>query len=107
MRRGEVWWANLDPTIGSEVKKTRPCVIVSNDSANRAQSRVQVVPLTSAQPAMIYPWEARITLNGRDSKAMADQIRTLSKARLTGLVGTTSRQELAALENALRFQLEL
>jgi mRNA-degrading endonuclease toxin of MazEF toxin-antitoxin module len=56
---------------------------------------------------MIYTWKARITLNGRDSKAMADQIRTLPKARPPGLAGVTSRQERAALENALRFQLEL
>jgi mRNA interferase MazF len=107
MKRGEIWWVNLDPTIGSEIKKRRPCVIVSNDASNRAQSRVQVVPMTSASPARVYPWEARVTLNGRTSKALADQIRTVAKARLASLAGATSTKELVALEDALRFQLAL
>lgn len=107
MRRGEVWWVNLDPTIGSEIKKRRPCVIVSNEASNRAQSRVQVAPMTSAHPARIYPWEAGVTLGGRASKALADQIRTVSKTRLVSLAGATSAGELAALDDALRFQLGL
>lgn len=107
MKRGEIWWVNLDPTVGSEIEKRRPCVIVSNDSANRAQSRVQVAPMTSAQPARVYPWEARVTLNGRTSKALADQIRTVSKTRLVSLAGAANAAEMAALEDALRFQLGL
>lgn len=107
MKRGEIWWANLDPTIGSEIRKRRPCVIISNDASNRAQSRVQVAPMTSAQPASAYPWEARVTLDGKTSKALADQIRTLSKNRLVSLAGTASSTEMAALEDALRFQFGL
>lgn len=107
MKRGEIWWVNLDPTIGSEIQKRRPCVIVSNDASNRAQSRVQVAPMTSAQPTRIYPWEAGIAFNGRASKALADQIRTVSKQRLVSLVGTASKSEASALDDALRFQLAL
>jgi mRNA interferase MazF len=107
VKRGEIWWVNLDPTIGSEIRKRRPCVIVSNDASNRAQSRVQVAPMTTAQPTRIYPWEARITLNGAASKALADQIRTVSKTRLASLAGAASGAELSALEDALRFQLAL
>lgn len=107
MKRGEIWWVNLDPTIGSEIKKRRSCVIVSNDASNRAQSRVQVAPMTCAQPTRIYPWEAGVTLNGRTSKALADQIRTVSKTRLVALAGAASASEMAALEEALRFQLGL
>lgn len=107
MKRGEIWWVNLDPAIGSEIQKRRPCVIVSNNASNRAQTRVQVVPMTSANPARIYPWEAAVTVGGRTSKALADQIRTVSKARLVSLAGTTSAVELAAIEDALRFQLGL
>jgi mRNA interferase MazF len=107
VKRGEIWWVNLDPTIGSEIQKRRPCVIVSNDASNRAQSRVQVAPMTSAQPARIYPWEASVTLNGRTSKALADQIRTVSKQRLVSLAGAVSSSEAAALDDALRFQLAL
>jgi len=107
VRRGEIWWANLDPTIGSEIQKRRPCVIVSNDGSNRAQTRVQVAPMTSAQPARIYPWEARVSLDGRTSKALADQIRTVSKTRLVALAGAANATEMAALDDALRFQLAL
>ncbi|MGQ0532738.1 MAG: type II toxin-antitoxin system PemK/MazF family toxin [Caulobacteraceae bacterium] len=107
MKRGEIWWVNLDPTLGSEIKKRRPCVIVSNDASNRAQSRVQVVPMTSAQPARVYPWEARVILNGRNSKALADQIRTVAKLRLVSLAGVANQTEMAALEDALRYQLAL
>lgn len=107
MKRGEVWWVNLDPTIGSEIQKRRPCVIVSNDRANGVQSRVQVAPMTSAQTTRVYPWEAGVTLNGRVSKALADQIRTVSKLRLVSLAGSLSRSELAMLEDALRYQLDL
>jgi mRNA interferase MazF len=107
VKRGEIWWVNLDPTIGSEIKKHRPCVIVSNDASNRAQSRVQAAPMTSAQPANVYPWEAAITLNGRASKALADQIRTVSKTRLVALAGVASAAEMSAIEDALSFQLGL
>jgi mRNA interferase MazF len=107
VRRGEIWWVNLDPTIGSEIQKRRPCVIVSNDASNRAQSRVQVAPMTSAQPARVYPWEAALVPSGRASKALADQIRTVSKQRLVSLAGAASAQEIAAIDDALRFQLAL
>ena len=107
MKRGEIWWVNLDPTVGSEINKRRPAVIVSNDASNRAQSRVQVAPMTSATPDRIYPWEAGVTLNGRPSKALADQIRTVSKTRLMSLAGAANAREMASLEDALRFQLAL
>ncbi len=107
MKRGEIWWVNLDPTLGSEIKKRRPCVIVSNDASNRAQSRVQVAPMTSSKPAKIYPWEAAISLGGDKSKALADQIRTVSKMRLINLAGAANAREMSALNDALRFQLSL
>jgi mRNA interferase MazF len=106
MRRGEIWWVEFDPARGSETKKRRPAVIVSNDSSNSAQSRVQVVPLTS-QMQRVYPWEAAVKLKGKASKAMADQIRTVAKARLVAIAGTTTQRELSAIEDAIRFQLGL
>jgi mRNA interferase MazF len=106
MKRGEIWWVDFDPSIGSEVKKRRPAVIISNDASNAAQSRVQVVPLMSAS-GRIYPWEAPVQLGRTPSKAMADQVRTVAKAGLSSRAGATSARELRAIENAVRFQLGL
>jgi len=72
MKRGDVWWVEFDPVLGSEIKKTRPAIIVSNDSANRHLTRVIVVPLTS-NTERLYPGEALVTLSDQPSKAMADR----------------------------------
>lgn len=106
MKRGEVWWVQFDPAIGSEVQKTRPAVIVSNDAANRNLARVIVLPLTSST-TRIYPGEALVTVAGQQSKVMADQIMAADKARLSNLVGTLSKADMLAVEDAVRVQLGL
>ena len=106
MQRGEVWWVEFDPAVGSEIRKTRPGIIVSNNSANRNLSRVIVVPLTG-NTERIYPGEARVSFLGTDSKAMADQIMTADKVRLKSRIDELSKADMLAVEHALRVQLAL
>jgi mRNA interferase MazF len=105
-RRGDVWWVSFDPSVGGEIQKTRPAVVLSNDSANTALNRVIVVPISS-QVAKVYPGEALITLNGDRRKAMADQIMTASKQRLKSKMGQLSRADVTAVESALLLQLAI
>ncbi len=106
MRRGEAHWVDFDPARGGEVRKRRPAIIVSNNDANVAQNRVQVVPLTS-NTSRVYAWEALVTVDGKPAKAMADQIRTVAKERLRGYIGTLTQPEVLAVEQAIRLQLGL
>lgn len=106
MKRGEVWWVNFDPAVGSEIRKERPAIIVSNDMANRLLSRVQVVPITS-NVDRLYPSETYITLNGEQRKAMADQLATVSKQRLRSKLGEISKSDMTSVERVIKVQLGL
>ena len=103
-RRGEVWWVAFDPSVGGEIQKTRPALIISNNAANAALNRVIVIPLTS-QVAKIYPGEALVTLNGEQRKVMADQVTTASKQRLRTKLGSLDQADITTVENALLLQL--
>jgi len=106
MKRREVWWVIFDPSVGGEIKKKRPAVIVSNDVSNKFLNRIQVVPLTS-KTDHLYPSEALVVLEGKESKAMADQLATVSKSRLFRRAGTLSPEDMRKIEEAIKIQLDI
>ncbi len=85
VRRGEVYWVNLDPTIGTEIKKTRPALVISPDDLNAALPRVIIAPLTSqGQPLGCRP---EVTFAGKSARILLDQLRSVDKHRLAGKMG--------------------
>ena len=106
MKRGEVWWVNFDPSLGGELGKKRPAVIISNNVASKYLNRVQIVPLTT-KVGRVYPSEAVVMLNDRQNKAMADQLTTVSKQRLINQAGVLTNADLRKVEHAVKVQLGL
>jgi mRNA interferase MazF len=106
MKRCEVWWVNFDPSISGEIQKKRPAVIVSNNASNRFLNRIQIVPLTS-NTERLYPSEALVAFEGKESKAMADQMVTVSKSRLLSCAGTISWEDMHKVEEAIKIQLAI
>ena len=105
-KRGDVWLVSFDPSIGGEIQKTRPALVLSNDTANALLNRVQVVPISS-QTGRLYPAEAFLTLNGERRKAMADQITTASKQRLVRRLGTLAAEDVTNVVKAVCVQLSI
>ena len=91
MNRFDVYWANLDPATGVEIKKTRPVVIVSPDELNRHLGSVICAPLTSR--LRNYPFRPLVTINGTQGQVALDQIRALDKARLQKSIGRLHKEE--------------
>jgi len=104
--RGEVWLVEFGPSRGGEIQKARPAVVLSHDTANGLLNRVQVVPVSS-QMQRLYAPETQITLNGAARKAMADQITTVTKARLRRRLGKLAPEDIEAVARVVRLQLGL
>jgi mRNA interferase MazF len=100
---------NLDPAVGSEIAKTRPVLIISNDTGNQYADRVIVAPISSGGIAKIYPFEVRLNAGeaglSKDSKILLDQIRTLDKSRLGNQIGTLTVERLEEVNRAIRLSL--
>ncbi|MDO5104156.1 MAG: type II toxin-antitoxin system PemK/MazF family toxin [Lautropia sp.] len=96
----------FDPAVGSEIQKTRPAVIVSNDAANRHLARVVVVPITTNTERQ-YPGEAIVSIAGEQRKVMADQIMAADKSRLRQSIAVLSKADMLAVEDAIKVHLGL
>jgi mRNA interferase MazF len=104
--RGSVWWVSLDPAQGSEIRKTRPCVVLTHDTLNRLRRKVVVIPLSTAakpHPPITVP----VACQGRPVVAVIDQIRAVAKHRLKSKLEDMVAADLAAIGRALSTILEI
>lgn len=110
IQRGEIYWANLSPTIGSEIAKRRPVLIVSNDRNNQFADTVTILPITSTTDK-IYPFEVLLKANDanlkNDSKVKANQIRTIDKQRLERKIGQLTIAKFKEVEEAILIHLDI
>ncbi|MAE42920.1 PemK family transcriptional regulator [Candidatus Woesearchaeota archaeon] len=111
VRRGEIWIVNLDPTLGHEIKKARPGVIIQNDIGNEYSPITIIAPITSQNVEKIYPFEVSLTkkITGldKDSKVLLNQIRAIDKKRLVKKLGKVDVETLNKVDYAIRVSLGL
>ena len=107
-QRGEIWLVRLDPTVGSEIKKTRPTLIVSNNTSNQCSNLVTILPI-SDKSSKIFPFEVEISDSAtglsKPSKIRCNQVRTVDKERLVKKLGNASRELVPKIEEALKLHL--
>lgn len=105
-RRGDVYWVNLDPTVGTEINKKRPCLIISSDEGNEESSRVAVAAITSTCKAL-YPFHVKIFMNNKEGRILLNQIRTIDKQRLGKKIISLDQETMLEVEKALKIYLSL
>jgi mRNA interferase MazF len=107
MNRGEIWLVNFDPTIGSEIRKTRPAIILSGQPFNQLRRTVIVVPLSSAHERTEFPLLIAIRSSGKPAVAVIDQIKAAAKERFIHKIGAATDDELDQINDALATLVEL
>ena len=111
VKRGDIWLVNLDPTIGHEIKKSRPAVIIQNDLGNKYSPITIIAPITSQNIEKIYPIEVFLAKKGsgleKDSKVLLNQIRAVDKKRLIKKLGNIDYETMAKVDNSIKISLGL
>ena len=102
LQRGSVWWVNLDPTQGAEIKKIRPCVLVAATPINQARRTVLVVPLYSSDSPPHPPVTVKVSCMGKNALAVCDQLRAVDKTRLTDWIEVMDQESLDSICKALQ-----
>jgi mRNA interferase MazF len=100
-KRGDIYWVNLDPTVGSETKKTRPALVVSNDVGNEMAKIVMIAPITS-KIKTIYPFEVKVVIDGKVGKIMLNQCRAVDKSRLIRRIDSVDQKIMKLVEDAIK-----
>jgi len=105
-KRGEIYWVNLDPTVGSEINKTRPALVISNDSGNEYSRRVIIAPITSSVKT-VYPFEVKLEIEQRSGKVLLDQVRSVDKQRLSKKLSALDYDTMQLVNKALKIAFDL
>jgi mRNA interferase MazF len=100
-KRGEVYWTNLDPAVGGETNKTRPSLVVSNDIGNETANIIIIAPITS-KAKKIYPFEVKVSVNGKLGKIMLNQCRAIDKSRLSGKIDAIDQETMKFVDEAIK-----
>lgn len=111
IKRGDIWLVNLDPTVGHEIKKSRPGVIIQNDIGNKYSPITIIAPVTSQKIDAVFPFETFISKKNsgleKDSKVLLNQIRAIDKNRLSKRIGRVDYWSLEKIDEALKVSLGL
>jgi mRNA interferase MazF len=106
LKRGDIYWLSFDPTMGTEIKKTRPALIVSNNAGNKMSSRIIVAPITS-NTTHLFPFEVELTINSKNCKVLLDQLRCTDKLRLGSYITSLDKEAMEQVDKALKIALAI
>ena len=106
LKRGEIYWVDLDPVRGSEIRKTRPCLIISNNEQNEISRRVMVIPLTTSQKLPLVPFHVSLVFQNKLAKILPEQTRVADKSRIKGkCLGRITAETIGEVERAINLVL--